>query len=145
MFSLRPGQRQRACCQCRRVTASLVQCCGTALTGRPEYLHDLSHHGKEGLSWKHAVQGFHLEYLRYGDSDKQAGRGKKHGTMDRLLRLANDAMLREELTSFPLAPDAKDAIPAIHRSGMRLHASKTYGVHAIFTCMSAAAHIGLSV
>lgn len=64
------------------------------------------------------MQGFHLEYLRYGDSDKPAGRGKKHGTMDRLLRLANDATLREELTSFPLAPDAEDAIPAVHRSGM---------------------------
>ena len=64
------------------------------------------------------MQGFHLEYLRYGDSDKQGGRGKKHGTMDQLLRLANDATLREELTSFPLAQDAEDAIPAAHRSGV---------------------------
>ncbi len=64
------------------------------------------------------VQGFRLEYLRYGDADKQGGRGKKHGTTDRLLRLANDATLREELTSFPLAQDADDAIPAVHRSGM---------------------------
>ncbi len=73
------------------------------------------------------MQGFHLEYLRYGDSDKPAGRGKKHGTMDRLLRLANDATLREELTSFPLALDAEDAIPAVHRSGVRLHASRLTG------------------
>lgn len=65
------------------------------------------------------MQGFHLEYLRHGDSEKQAGRGRKHGTMDRLLRLANDATLREELTSFPLAVDAKDAIPGVHRSGMQ--------------------------
>ena len=65
------------------------------------------------------MQGFHLEYLRSGDAQKQAGRGKKHGTMDRLLRLANNATLREELTSFPLAIDAEDAIPAVHRSGMQ--------------------------
>ena len=64
------------------------------------------------------TQGFHLEYLRYGDSDKPGGRGKKHGTMDRLLRLANDATLREELTSFPLALEAEEAIPAAHRSGV---------------------------
>ena len=63
------------------------------------------------------MQGFHLEYLRHGDSGKQVGRGKKHGTMDRLLRLANDATLREELTSFPLALDAEDALLAEHRSG----------------------------
>ena len=65
------------------------------------------------------MQGFHLEYLRSGDAQKQVGRGRKHGTMDRLLRLANDATLREELTSFPLAIDAEDAIPAAHRSGMQ--------------------------
>ena len=65
-----------------------------------------------------ATQGFHLEYLRHGDSDKPGGRGKRHGTMDRLLRLANDATLREELTSFPLALEAEDAIPTAHRSGV---------------------------
>ncbi len=65
----------------------------------------------------HAVQGFHLEYLRYGEQDKQGSRGRKHGIADRLLRLANDATLREELTSFPLAPSADDAIPAAHRPG----------------------------
>ena len=123
-----------------------MQCCGTALTGRPEYLHDLSHHGKEGLSWKHAVQGFHLEYLRYGDARQaRLAEARSMAPWTGSCGLQMTQCLREELTSFPLAQDADDAIPAVHRSGMRLHASKTYGVHAIFTCMSAAAHIGLSV
>ena len=63
------------------------------------------------------MQGFHLEYLHYGEQDKHGSRGKKYGIADRLLRLANDATLREELTSFPLAPSADGAIPAAHRPG----------------------------
>ena len=63
------------------------------------------------------MQGFHLEYLQSQEQDKQSSRGRKHGIADRLLRLANDATLREELTSFPLAPSAEDAIPAAYRPG----------------------------
>ena len=65
----------------------------------------------------HAMQGFHLEYLQSQEQDKPSSRGRKHGIADRLLRLANDATLREELTSFPLSPSADDAIPAAHRPG----------------------------
>ncbi|KAK9818396.1 hypothetical protein WJX72_012002 [[Myrmecia] bisecta] len=37
--------------------------------------------------------------------------------MERLLRLASDATLREELTGFPLPADVEGAIPAEHRAG----------------------------
>ncbi len=37
--------------------------------------------------------------------------------MERLLRLATDAHLREELTAFPLSPQAEKAIHAEHRPG----------------------------
>ena len=66
------------------------------------------------------VQAFHLEYLRSGEPGKQGPNGGKklRGTMDRLLRLAKDETLREELTGFALAADSDDAIPAAHRPGM---------------------------
>jgi hypothetical protein len=51
--------------------------------------------------------------------------------MQRLLRLATDAHLREELTSFPLAINSDDAIELEHRPGVHSHAfmgfSKFFG------------------
>ena len=66
-----------------------------------------------------SVQAFHLEYLCSGEPGKQGPTGSKklRGTMDRLLRLAKDETLREELTGFALAADSDDAIPAAHRPG----------------------------
>ena len=40
--------------------------------------------------------------------------------MERLQRLAADATLREELTSFPLAKDAEEGVAAEHRAGAAL-------------------------
>ena len=71
------------------------------------------------------VQAFHLEYLRSGEPGRQGATGSKklRGTMDRLLRLAKDETLREELTSFELAADSDDAIPAAHRPGAETNQS----------------------
>ena len=71
------------------------------------------------LAYNLFVQAFHLEYLRSGEPGKQGvtGSNKLRGTMDRLLRLAKDDTLREELTGFALAADSDDAIPAAHRPG----------------------------
>ena len=40
--------------------------------------------------------------------------------MERLVRLADDKVLREELTAFPLAMTSEDAIKLQHRPGYAL-------------------------
>ena len=45
--------------------------------------------------------------------------------LERLLRLASDSTLREELTAFPLAKNAAGGIAEQHRQGKGLRASKS--------------------